>query len=194
MTEPTNVIHAIVDLIEKLFGKVGAAILVAGLMFFALPNRWSSLIGIDTTDPSLRRIAGILVLLAFSAGIVSVAKWVGPWLGEWIGAWSAGRAWQKLYDRLPIESLIVLGLLGEAGMADFVCGRQFNAVQTLADRELVVVGVHQHLMLYVTVTPFGREFIRCHRYRLRALVNEEPERSAEIANQIQPPSLGVGAR
>lgn len=64
MTEPLSV-TAIVEAIEKLFGKVGAAALIASGGFFVMPNwilRW---VGINSDDPALRRICGIVLAILY---------------------------------------------------------------------------------------------------------------------------------
>jgi hypothetical protein len=169
----------ILDAVERLFGKVGAAILIACTIFFTLPNSWMRAIGIDSGDSSMRKTAGVLLLLSGAACIVAFLIYLRP-VWAYLGEDTADRF---AYRRIPLDARVFLGSYARFSQESAIVPLDLEAVQTLIDNGLMI-GNRRDNGLVVMLSTKGIDFVRQNRERLRLDANRNPHLVEFQANKI----------
>lgn len=171
--------RALLETIERLFGKLGAAALLASAAFFVLPARWLSAIGLNTNDHTQRFIAGLALLGSTAACIVSLGIRMAP---------SVQYSIERIGDRrhfksIPLECRVLLGMAAQFASTTFYAPASLQAVQILIDLGYFEANsVQSDLKVFIRVD--GNSLISENRTELRQTAAENPEIVRGLALEI----------
>lgn len=181
MTEPLS-IGAIVEAIEKLFGKVGAAALIASGAFFLIPPTILAPIGINSADPTLRKICGIVLMLSAATCFVALCLKAWPAITRRYTSWRESRSLQLQYFELGPEARVMIAAMEMSGEDAWFVPRESDAAQDIIDANILFNAATRanSRVLIVKRTTYGREFCDRHRAKFRP----ELAMNREIADRL----------
>lgn len=180
MAEPLS-IGAIVEAVEKLFGKVGAAAALATGAFFLLPSWMLADVGIDQSDPALRHVCGIILLLSVAACLVSLALSVWPLLFSLMDLLFTRISVERTYYKLSPGARMMLAVFELSGNREMLADRSSDAAQDLIDAKLVYIASMSNDVVSLAKSIAGTRFIQSYRANFRT----EIEKSPKLAKQIE---------
>lgn len=172
---------AISEIADKLFGRLGAAVFIATLAFFVIPEWLWWKVGLNPDDPGQRRIAGILLVVSAATCFVSLMIRAG---GSW-GGWRRSFADQLLYARLSPEARIILGIKAQVELSKFYVPKSYEPGQELIDTGLAFATDSSGTTLSLITLSRGDDFVRRYRKRLRSFVMENDALSTQVAKVMQ---------
>lgn len=165
------------DVADKLFGRVGAAVLLGAVAFFLLPGWTLNFVGLEPRDPGQRTIAGFCLLISAATCLVSIAiRASGPYqrCREWLSA-------RWLYWRLSPEAKILLGLQAQVELPKIFVPKHYEPGHELIDIGLMYSSDASGSTLTLKPYPKGDRFVRRFRKKLRAFALKNDELSRKVA-------------
>lgn len=176
-----DAVATIAGVVEKLFGKVGAALLLATGAFFLCPQQILGAVGLDNTDHDLRRTFGFLFIFSLAACAVSVAIAIWSFISAKAPGWWEAR---RVYNRLSADARIVLGQMEMLGETSIVLSARDPAAQDLIDAGLLRVGGRSHGQLKLVKAEKYRDFVSRYRTRLRAILAEASAQGLNVFSAV----------
>ena len=129
--DPVSSVRGIIEIAERLFGRLGPAVLIATLIFFLVPHPLLLSIGINTNDPGQKFVAGVLLLLSLAITGVNLAIF---------SRGTVNRVAEKVRERhayrsLSLESRVLLGVHARFREDNMIVPPDCEAAQALLDRQ-----------------------------------------------------------